>query len=270
MTDHRIQRQGAGDAWLEPLAERETEVENLIFHYPDQVPAGDAGELLRVHAAVRQGAGREAVERYAQILARVRPADAELYIDLAQGWLELGATEGMLEALRSAEALEATDPLIAELRAIALARSGDVDGAIAVLQAVVGTEQARPATLYNLGRLLARSGRLVAAVEPLRRAVVQQPNLVLAWWALAEVYRELDAPVDAIDAYRQSLAYDPVLVEAIEPLIEVLVDSDRLEEARRELAYALTVVAPTDRLTALAERLQLEAATANASPDREP
>lgn len=271
MTDHKIQRRG-NDAWLATREESDPIVEDLRLLYPDQVPHGE-GKLLRLAAAVGQGAGLEAVKRLAETVARLRPADLRIAHQLTQGWLHAQKYPEALAALDAAtgDLADRHSPLTGELRAVAWVGVGEAEKAIETLEALVleTTESGgkpTPVAFYNLGRILAGVGRDAEALERLEQAVSLRPSFYQAWKTLGDTHRARGQLTRAEDDYRQALAYDPVLAAPLASLIELLASSGQRDEARRQLAFAIATTDEPDRFWDLADRLGLTSCCQKPSP----
>jgi Flp pilus assembly protein TadD len=266
MTDHRIQGRGGGAAWLETRPEREPGVIlDLRFLHPEQTPPGAEGELHRVSSAVAMGADLGAVEHLAGIVERLRPPHPGAYRQLVEGLLANQRESQALHFLEQASTLAPGDSDLRELRALALARSGEVAAAVLILERLVEAGGARPEAHYNLGLLLVAMDREVAAIEQLRSAVELRPNFAAAWQSLGNVYRRLERTELAEEAYRRALIAEPSFPEAQLAVGELLLERgaaaealDLLELAART-AGARTAGARTAGARTAAKREQLVA-----------
>ena len=121
--------------------------------------------------------------------------------------------------------------------------SGDVRGALEVLEPLVASQPGWAAAHCELGRALGRAGRGEAAVAALRRAVQLKPDLAEAWRELADHLRGVGDQAGADDACARHIrasTRDPKLLAAAAALVE-----NRLAEAETRLREHL-LRAPTD------------------------
>lgn len=91
----------------------------------------------------------------------------------------------------------------------------------------------------NLGLLLARRGDARSGLLELDRAVELDPDLAVAHVGRGAVLASLGELGRAVDAYDEALSIQPELVEARRNLVQLLIATDRLREAR---AHALRLV----------------------------
>jgi len=98
----------------------------------------------------------------------------------------------------------------------ALRRTGDMAGALGVLEPLAQSQPNSAATQYELGLALGDSGRGEAAVAALRRAVALKPDMPDAWRALGDHLTAMGDADGADAAYArhiQSSTKDPRLLE---------------------------------------------------------
>ncbi|HEY7957089.1 MAG TPA: glycosyltransferase family 39 protein [Polyangia bacterium] len=167
----------------------------------------------------------------------------------ARIWFELGNSlhaarddGGAIDAWRRAAALDPWDSRARRRISMALVHQGDLDGAIAAIEANVATHLREPAhyapDYLNLAFLHAKRGQLAAAAEDLRSAARADPVFTRAelgqmvesaandpaladagfWLSVGDVARDLGDRELARTAWRraQALATDPKLLRALE------------------------------------------------------
>ena len=141
-----------------------------------------ANLLLRCLQLTKDGAPVR--QRLASVYLRAqRPGDALVEIDQV-----LAGSPGNREA-RS-------------LRAAALARSGDYDGAISVQKALLAEDDRDASIWLDYSYALKKSGRTAESVKALRDTIARRPVSGDAWWAIASLKTERlsDADVAAMTA----------------------------------------------------------------------
>lgn len=230
MTDHRITRELPGPELVAPRAEKDPVITALVFHHPEDAPAGAAGQVYRAVAALRSGAGgAAAVDALARNLEAAAALDGpdrietvEPWLELAKGQLGLGRTEDALRTLGRVLSRDDLSPgarrLAREWLALAQARLGKTEEAIDLLEAVLEDDPNRLEPRYNLARLLYRTGEAERALEELEHLVAIRPNHLAAWRSLGEIRAALGRHAEAADAYRTALSWEPADPAAAEGL----------------------------------------------------
>jgi tetratricopeptide (TPR) repeat protein len=93
--------------------------------------------------------------------------------------------------------------------AIALARDGKVDAAIASYEAVLATAPGVPLVHYNLGATYKKKGDLAKAEASMRKALELDPGFLDGYVGLATLLAESGKQDQAIEAVRQGVAANP-------------------------------------------------------------
>jgi tetratricopeptide (TPR) repeat protein len=203
MTDHLIQRVAPANA-LAPLDERESQAEHVDFLYA--YAARDA-ELLRLVPLVRAHGGADAgeVRRLEALLARIRPAEIEPYLDLAAELLRQKRYAELEKVARSILERAPDHPQALEWLGIArTAQSGDRGEAIRYIEESLRRDPTRAEGEFNLGVFLAGAGRTKEAIAHYQRALALRPNFAAAWLRLAEAQRLVGE--DAAESQRRAAA----------------------------------------------------------------
>jgi tetratricopeptide (TPR) repeat protein len=118
-----------------------------------------------------------------------------------------------VEALEMIEGLLEEDPAnsgpfnsgLANLKAAALGRIGEYEGAIDLYRQVLDRQPAQPKVWMSLGHALKTVGQQQESVEAYRRAIALEPGMGEVWWSLANLKRVTFTPEDR-DAMRAALA----------------------------------------------------------------
>jgi len=202
------------------------------------------------HAARAAGRADEAMARYEAAL-RAAPQYAEAHYALAMILAARGDRDAAREHLRAHASGEEPalldDPLALELarkgrnaaalrrEATALARRGDVDGAIALLTTALDYDVSGTTTRQHLGLLLAQQRRFAEAAGQLSQVVQADPGNVEARSMLGLALTELGRPEEAEAQYAEALRRHPDHAPTLIYLAQLMARTSRLEDA---LAYA--------------------------------
>jgi Flp pilus assembly protein TadD len=121
----------------------------------------------------------------------------------------------------------------------ALAREGDIEGAIAQYREALRLAPEMPRALYNLGTALALRGEYGAAAELLRRAAEKDGHFAPARQNLGAALARLGRVEEAAAAYREAVRLMPTSAEAHRGLAAALARTGRRAEAEQEYRRAL-------------------------------
>lgn len=100
---------------------------------------------------------------------------------------------------------EADNPAYLNLKAAALGRIGEYEGAIELYARVLRTHARHPKTWMSYGHALKTVGRQADAIEAYRRSLALAPQLGEAWWSLANL-KTVTFSREDIDAMEAELA----------------------------------------------------------------
>ena len=160
--------------------------------------------------------------------------------------------------------------------AIALARDGKTDAAIASYEAILATAPGVPLVHYNLGAAYKKKGDPAKAEVSMRKALELDPGFVDGYVGLATLLAESGKPDQAIEAVRQGATANPksgrlqyalgVLAEGkgdTATAREAFLKAEELDPVNAETQYHLATVAlnMNDKAEAIA-RLEKFVATA--------
>jgi Flp pilus assembly protein TadD len=167
-----------------------------------QAAAGQT-PLQRADAAYSAGERELAKSLYQSVLAS-DPNNSRALFQLAR-LLPPGSPESV-DLLRRYVKLEPQDPWGDMALGDALAKSGDVDGAIAQYRIARGKAPAESDVYTGLGRILRDAGRTDDLVENYEQWVTVQPKNPNAWFELGRARQRAKRQVEAAEAYASSLA----------------------------------------------------------------
>jgi tetratricopeptide (TPR) repeat protein len=142
--------------------------------------------------------------------------DASVKLMMAQAFLDAGDAQAALVAVDAALALGEDPKLVGPVHVRAMARTGQLDQALALLEAQPGWER-DPSTLRLRGELLEAAGHLPEARDALRSALDVAPSS----WSLAWTLASLEARTGGLEEARALVdrVPDPVSAEPDKLLI---------------------------------------------------
>ena len=159
-----------------------------------------------------------------------------------------------------------SDPVRAQLDfGVALARSGNYEGAAAAFRRVIASDPRSIAAHVNLGITFATAGQLDGAVAAFRAAIGIAPDVGQLHFNLGAALKRRGAIDDAILSYERSVALEPS-VAAYNNLGSALREHGRIDEAIAAFGQALRIdersaLVHLNLGTALEDKAELEQAT---------
>lgn len=168
--------------------------------------------------------------------------------------------------------------------AIALARDGKVDAAIASYEAILATAPGVPLVHFNLGAAYKKKGDVAKAEASMRKAVELDPGFIDGHVGLATLLAEAGKPDAAIEAIQQGAAANPQsgrLQYALGVLAEgkgdaatarqAFLKAEELDPQNVEIQYQLATVALNlnDKAEAIARLEKFVAAAPEGTPNLE-
>ncbi|HKX10828.1 MAG TPA: tetratricopeptide repeat protein [Stellaceae bacterium] len=149
---------------------------------------------------------------------------------------------------------------------MALARSGNYEGAAAAFQRVIAVDSRSVAAHVNLGITFATAGQLENAIAAFRSAIGIAPNVAQLHFNLGAALKRRGAIDEAILAYGRAAALEPS-VAALNNLGSALRERGRVDEAITAFRRALRIdersaLVHLNLGTALEDKEKLEEATA--------
>lgn len=130
----------------------------------------------------------------------------------------------------------------------ALAQTGDLEGAEALLRDALRDNPQQPDVAVNLAGLLLQTNRATGALNLLEGAVTSQPDDARAWELLGSARLTLGRTKEAENAYRRSVALDRSSPSAAENLASLLAATGRAQEAVVEFERAIGLGANTAKV----------------------
>jgi predicted CXXCH cytochrome family protein len=186
MTDHRIQRRPPPGDLTAPLAEHESQIDDVEFLDRAEVPAGAIGELQRAVTVLRSMPRNDAATQY---LAKHLDATPSLVprFDLIAAYLAQRKFRAVLDVIGTLGDDAKKDPRLRDWRGIAQVGVGATADGLAELQAAVDADPDLPEFQFNLAAVLHRLGRDAEALPHLTRAVELRPNFAAALKMRADI-----------------------------------------------------------------------------------
>lgn len=170
---------------------------------------------------------------------------SEVVLPLGQIYLVLGRPEAVIERIPAAGLPRALQVEVLSMRGTAYVELGNERLARQSFSEAKALDPQSLSPLIAEIPLLLRAGQLVQARENAARAIELGPNNANAWNMYAAVnHLELDAN-GALTAYGRALSIEPKHADARVARAGLLIDLDREEDARADLAY-LAKSAPGD------------------------
>jgi predicted CXXCH cytochrome family protein len=186
MTDHRIQRRPPPGDPTAPLAEHESQIDDVEFLDRAEVPEGAMGELQRAVTVLRSMPRNDAATQY---LAKHLDATPSLVprFDLIAAYLAQQKYRAVLDVIGTLGDEAKKDPRLRDWRGIAQVGVGATADGLADLQAAVDADPDLPEFQFNLAAVLHRLGRDAEALPHLTRAVELRPNFAAALKMRADI-----------------------------------------------------------------------------------
>lgn len=160
-----------------------------------------------------------------------QPSNLDAYSVLGWSLLDLGRFSEAIEYGTQALNVRRTDPRIIHIVAAARYATGDLSGALTLLQqyaALAPNGSVIDQVYYMMGEVHARYGELNHADIAISTAVRLEASAPALWWQrLGEVREEAGWPAGARVAYTEALRRDPALVAAREGLGRLPVSGQR-------------------------------------------
>ncbi len=212
--------------------------------FPVKEKVSTANGLCWLAAAEgRAGHTAEATRLFERAI-ELNPASCEGYRGLGVGLLLAGRKEEGVHAFERAVELCPEDVYALDALAELHLKMGRPAAAIPLAESSIRVAPHLHGGHYNLGRAYFEQGRLPEAAEEFRLAVACKPDDFNAAYMLGTISRDLGRDEDARQALSTAVAHGrdadgEFLFQAYRALIEVLVRSDRREDARK---YAEEVV----------------------------
>lgn len=249
MTDHMIQRRIPDRDLLAPLKEKDPVLVDVVPLFPERAPQESLWQAYRALAVLRAGGAEDSALALNAALTKARVTDVDPFLTLGRGLIQkAGRPDAGRAALRRVLQRWPDSTSARQWLAVAAEGLGDVDTAIAELEAARTIDPNQPTLLYNLALMMMAQGSVESAVELLEEAVRQHPTLVQGWFHLGNGYSRLDRPESAEASYRKALAVKPDFGGAYLALAQTLVSRGKTEDARRFLVHGIETVREPSRL----------------------
>jgi len=213
--------------------------ESLPYLERTRAWAADNIELLNVlgNAYVQTRQPDKAREAFARLFG-VAPASAAAHLLAAQMMVRLELEE---LARAELEAAIAKDPRMPQARYL-LAQSAifrsRFDEATKLLEEELAVNPGNAMALYRLGEALSRQNKWDDAIAALQKSIWLQPHFSGPYIVLGRAYMKKDQPATAEGMLRRAVQYDPNNRSAHYLLGQLLQQTGREEEARREFETA--------------------------------
>ncbi len=198
-------------------------------------------DLYRTAAAVRAGAGGEALDRLAARIEEIKPESVDPYLILAQGQIMNRRWKDAERTIGTIFLNDPQNPLAMEWLGIARIGQGRREAGLDLLRRAAEQNPLRAEVWFNLGRILVGMNRPEEAVGPLDKALHIRPTLSKAYFYLGMAYRAREKTDQAVEHFRRALEIDPAYTRAYLALGRTLVDQGNTREALRFLRHGAKV-----------------------------
>jgi len=182
---------------------------------------------------------RSEAEQTAEKILLLDPQWTDAHVFLGQIMLE---TDRPIEAVSHFEiALELAPEKtnIIFLLADALEITGNIEGAIALIEELMGSEDHQGIAHYYAARLRLRSGDIETALDDLTKAIEFNPSFLKGVGELGGQLESGGQTEEAIRFYTGYLERDPGKTPVRELLTRILIREERYEEARQQISIVL-------------------------------
>jgi len=170
--------------------------------------------------------------------------NGELHSGLASTLFEMGRLEEAIPEYRTAIQFVPDSKLYNNL-GLALAATGDIDGAISSYKDAIRHDPRNAEAHYNYGNMLLTMGKPAQAAGEFEKAIKLKPDYVKALGNLAVAFAQLGKADEAIENFLLVIELDPNDPAAYFNLASILEGQGKLDEAIENLRK-VTELAPSD------------------------
>lgn len=195
----------------------------------------------KVEKKLRQGQALMKQQRYADAArifasaAALAPADAVLWLHLAQSYFKQGLYEQAEDAARRAVAADPDNVLAHRFLAHALNRTGRHADAAQALAPALAPEGGDAQLFTEAGDALLQAMQYRAALEKYMEAVRLDPARPYAHYGMGTAFAQLGAPEAAAECYRTTVTLDPDHVDAWASLVHQSMHACRWSSLTQDL-----------------------------------
>lgn len=233
MTDHLIQRTpGPGNPVARIAKEQAEVVEVRLFEASADLDL-DARKIVNRMAILAYSGGRAdyATNDLQEVLRRAPVSDYEPWLKLAESFVALGDLANATEAVQQVLARDPGNVLAREIAAITRFRSGDPQGAIADLEAILSEYPRNAKVQFNIAAMRAALGENATALVDARKTVELNPVFWPAWQLIGKIQGAVGDNTAAAEAFYHALAIEPGAPAARSGLVTALDTLGRRAEA---------------------------------------
>jgi len=164
-------------------------------------------QKLRGAILLKKRRYEEAIKSYEAVL-RMVPHFDQLYVGIAEAYLELGRKDEARDALERGLKIEPENPLLLTAKGGLLQRLGDLQGARAILEGARTADRADARVRVQLAEVYRALGESERALEELQAATRLEPSSVQAFTEYGEALAAAGRKREAIAALRIALKLD--------------------------------------------------------------
>jgi len=166
---------------------------------------------------------------------------SDCFLMLAQIELEKHQYQKMIEFCEEALRLSPGDTEAMNMKAIALRRTGEMEKAVSLYQAILEKKPDHPRVLFNLGIAHARLNDLEKAEKIYERVLAIRPDFIEAHNNLGEIYLRQGRTAEAEKELLKAVAISDEFPLALSNLAEVYLRLKDLRKAKEHVEKALTL-----------------------------
>lgn len=246
MTDHLIGRHQPERDLLAPRSETVEGADNgyqgpVALYYPAVLPGTSANELDVAVAQVEAGTNLEdGLPRLRRAVDKFQPASYHYYYELAEAYFKAGDLQ---EAFKWWEETLRREPeFLPALRNYGkeLAKAGQFDRGIEVLQRALAVREGDPRALYDIALSYLLGGKTARGMQALRQALAADMEDPQAHNLLAtQLYAAGDISGAELE-FRHAIRWDPRYAAANANLAALLADQGQLNQSEYYFKRAVT------------------------------
>jgi arylsulfatase A-like enzyme/tetratricopeptide (TPR) repeat protein len=180
---------------------------------------------VRGSILLRKGRYEEAIKSF-EIALRMVPHFDQLYVDIAQAYVELGRHEEARRTIERGLKIEPANSLLLTAKGGLLQRLGDLQGARSVLEAARTADPAEASVRVQLGEVLLALGDNEGALKELQAATRLRPSSVQAFTEYGVALMAAGRKREAAAAFRLALKKDPFAGDALIGLARLQLTDD--------------------------------------------
>jgi len=223
------------------LLERDGKFEEAInsFEAAARLDTGSVTPLIEIMALQMEMGRIEEAEKTGKRALGVSEDLGQVHIALGQMFLDSGRINEALDHLLKGTGLEPDNTGALFPLAEAMEKSGDREGALAVLEKLTVEEEFEALARFHIARLLILSGQIPESVDHFSRAIELNPSFIRALGDQGTQLEKSGKPESAIQLYQAFLEKNPENRAVRGFLAKTYFITDQISQARTQLDLIL-------------------------------